>query len=168
MSLLLLLNTSVQNGGNSPPPGDLIPTSDDVASLLLDRTTISGGSDAGVFTGDTTPTADQVQHLIELATSAVLIELPDTVPTALYGTVKTVVALTAAILVETSDFSQQVQQNTARIEVYERLVESHMAALRLAAAGNVPGGSETNPRAYGVPIGTVTAASSPFSTDLLA
>lgn len=152
-------------GDGTPPDHRLVPTLEDIGALLHARTVLPGrAGEAGTFNEDTHPTGEQVQTLIDLATPGLLVQLPETVPEGLYGSIRLVVALTVAAMVERSYFPEQVAQGYSPAEGYELQASSALTALLAGAADNQVGGN----RAYGVPIGTVVAASSLFSTDLLA
>jgi hypothetical protein len=160
-SLLPSMTLLPADGGD--PDNRLIPSLDDIGALLHARTTLEGGGEAGTFTSTTHPTGVQVQTLIDMAVPLVLIQLPATVPTGLYGTVRFAIAHKVAAMVERSYFTEQVAADPSQVEGFEQEYTTAMAALLVAAQDNQPGGV----RAYGVPIGTVVASSSPLVTDLL-
>ena len=85
----------------------MTPSSDDVALLCATRTIDTAGDELGVFTDDTRPTDVQAHALIEQAMTMVLAPLPDQLQASLYGRIQQAVALQAAILVETSFYSEQ-------------------------------------------------------------
>ena len=94
------------------------PTIDDIALLLASRTRTDSGEERGAFDDTTTPSADQVQQLIDLALVEVSGHLDGLdVPTDLDPAVCRLVALRAAALVEISYFRAQgdspAQQLTA-------------------------------------------------------
>lgn len=135
----------------------------EVANLMPDRTTIAGGDEAGTFTADTDPTATQVDGLIDLVLDTVEPLVPADASSETLRSARTLVALEAAILVETGHFGEQVEVNDTRVGVWQSLIERKTAVLTAAAEGNEPGGT----RAYGVPIGTVVASTFADQVDLL-
>jgi hypothetical protein len=149
---LLPSATLLPNDGSEPDQA-LVPTLADIGALLHARTTIEGGSEAGTFNDDTHPTGAQVQAMIDLATPAMLVQLPEDTPVGLYGTVRLVVALQVAVMLERSYFPEQVAQGSSPVEGFEAQLATTMAALLSAAADNQVGGT----RVYGVPITTPTA-----------
>lgn len=165
MSLLLLFNQA-QSSGDTGTVGALKPTVLDVANLLRARLTDQGGGSNASFTPDTRPTDSQVQGLIDMASSEVLIGLPITVDTRLYPMTKAMTALSAAILVETSYFPEQVAQGASPVEVFQTRMLAGLAKLVAASQEDQPGGQ----RAYSVPSSTVVANAwpgLPVETELL-
>jgi hypothetical protein len=95
----------------------------EVANLMPDRTTIQGGTEAGTFTSATTPTATQVEALIDLVLDTVDPEVLADASTETMRRWRSIIALNAAILAETSYFSSQGDINEARVAVWERLID---------------------------------------------
>jgi len=104
------------------PPADaaIRPTVSEVAALEHTRLTTSGSGKATTFNSQTTPTADQAERLISQATELVLGDLPTRIPTQFQGRVRGLIALQAAILVETSFYREQLDSGS--VAVYERLL----------------------------------------------
>lgn len=101
------------------------PSIEDVADILRSRTKNTSGQELGTFTADTHPQGDQVVSLINKAINDVWLEIGDipdpadvvdvtdkAIATRLNAAAKNVVIIRAAMLVELSYFSDQI--NTGR------------------------------------------------------
>lgn len=116
------------------------PTIDQVARKLLSRTVDQYGNMTGAFTSDTTPTAAQVQAIIEGVMPQVADVIGDEIPDALTDDAANVVAILAATQIELDFFSEQV--NTGR-SIYPQLVKQYdaaLAALQRAVTSALEGG----------------------------
>ena len=101
---------------------------EDIALLLATRTRTDSGEEAGTFDDTTTPTADQVQALIDLALTEVSGHLDGLdVPADLDPAVARLVALRAAALVELSYF--RVQQGDGPAQQLTAMYLSDLQAL---------------------------------------
>jgi hypothetical protein len=131
-------------------PGDDVdtfrPTVQEIGALLHDRTTIDGGSEAGTFLdaddegGPTDPTAAQVERLITVALNQIAIQVPDDLTDKQNDYARTLVAYQAAILVENSHFSDQVQNGDSLAAMYQQFLDAGLLTLASSVDGNVPGG----------------------------
>ena len=139
------------------------PGVDEIANLMPDRTTLAGGGEAGTFTASTRPTATQVDALIDLVLDTVEPLVPPDAAGEVLRSARSVVALNAAILIETGHFGEQTDVDDTRVGVWERLLERHLTILAQAAQDDLPGGV----RAYGVPISTVMTWPTGDPADLL-
>jgi hypothetical protein len=103
-----------------------IPTKEEVAALILSRTKDNFGHELGTFTADTRPTNTQADELTEMATNDVTTEFDTDLPTEAMPYVKEAIALRAAMLIERSYYSEQINSNhsayNALREDYERLM----------------------------------------------
>jgi hypothetical protein len=93
-----------------PPPIDravVTPTVEDVAALERTRTIGTGGEDVGTFTTETHPTDGEVEALIDEALDVVLDQLPDHIDPLWYAPIRRVVALRAAVSLDTSYYREQ-------------------------------------------------------------
>lgn len=134
-------------GGNQEPTdpvyvGSAIrPTVLEVANLMPDRTTLDGGGEAGTFTSATEPTATQVDALIDLVLDSVDPQVIADADAETQRRARAIIALNAAILVETSYFGNQSDANESRITVWERLIGRYSGTLTTgsAAAGGTAG-----------------------------
>lgn len=96
-----------------------LPTLEDVGSELLSRTKDQfGNGPLGTFTDDTTPNDTQVLKIIDNVAPLVADSIGDTIPPELWDDAKKLIAVRAAMQIETSFFSDQV--NTGR-SVYAQL-----------------------------------------------
>jgi hypothetical protein len=132
--LVWLTDSGVQEPTEPVFVGSAIrPTVQEIANLMPDRLTLADGTEATTFTDSTRPTATQVEALIDLVLDTVDTKVPSRSSTELQRAARSIVALETAILAEATYFSHQGEVNTARIEVWERLIEKHAAALDEAA-----------------------------------
>jgi hypothetical protein len=106
---------------------------DSVALLERTRTVGSGGQELQTFTDDTRPTADEVEGLIDVATEAVLSQLPIRLAPAYYERTKHMVALYTAVLIEASYFREQLDQGS--VALYRQMLTDGMGALLEATGG---------------------------------
>lgn len=135
----------------------------EVANLMPDRTTIDGGTEAGTFTTGTTPTAAQVDALIDLVLDTVEPEVLADADTEIQRRWRSIVALNAAILTETSYFSHQGEINEARVAVWERLID------RQDGITTSTGGSSSTPEGdQSLQVGTVQrSATQPWTWEIV-
>lgn len=101
-------------------PTDAMPSVDDVAALLQERTW-ANGVQQGTFNADTTPTADQAQRLIDLAVEDVLIAFGGTVPDGYESRARMLATLRAATLIENSFFRRDVESGTSPYAQYQAM-----------------------------------------------
>jgi hypothetical protein len=102
------------------------PALSDVGLEILSRTKDSFGNELGTFTANTRPTETQVLALIRKAALDVADVVGDVIPTALEDDAANVVAKRAAMMIERTYFSDQV--NTGR-SVYPQLKEEYTSSL---------------------------------------
>lgn len=100
----------VQNVPSAEQPW--LPTVRDVGLKLLSRTTDQYGNKLGTFTSTTEPTEADVLGIIRQAALDVADDVGDDIPEGLHDDAANLVALKAAIQIEESYFSEQV--NTGR------------------------------------------------------
>lgn len=134
----------------------LLPSVDDVAALLRDRTVAAGsrGEELGTFTAGTRPTADEVEGLITWAANLTLPQFPDALAPQVLDGLRALITLRAAIKVEESYFSEQVDADSRRVDGFRLDATSLAGVLVPTAEENVPGA--VSARGYGsVPIETV-------------
>lgn len=114
----------------SEPKPIYAPTVGEVAALLHARTTVKGGAEAGTFTSQSRPSADQVETMIVQAARIVsasigrlptVAECPDAPSIA--GAVRALIAMRATLFIEPSLWPEQtaagVSPYTAMREQYE-------------------------------------------------
>jgi hypothetical protein len=129
----LIATASVQNGAVPLvewPPIDLTqvtPDEDSVAALERTRTVDANGNDTGLFTPDTRPTDTEAQDLIQQARDDVLAQLRRAVDPIHYPQIRHIVAIYAALLVETSYYREQTGQ---RAEEYAQLFTQSLTNLQ--------------------------------------
>jgi hypothetical protein len=100
--------------------GGAVPTVDEVAALLQERTWANGVQQS-TFNTDTTPTADQAQRLIDLAVDDVLIAFGGAIPTGYESRARMLATLRAATLIENSFFRRDVENNTSPYAQYQAM-----------------------------------------------
>lgn len=93
-------------------------SNEQVARLIMSRTRDTFGNVLGTFTDNTLPTADEVERIIGDATLSLSKQIGDTIPDALLDDASRVVAILAAMQIELSFYSDQV--NTGR-SIYPQL-----------------------------------------------
>lgn len=117
-----------------------VATVDDVGAIIRSRTTSASGEETGTFTGETRPTTDQAEGIIESIAGEIAAEV-GSVPAELEDLAGSVNALGAAAQIELTYYPEQ-QDNGP----YDRLnarFEKALARLRagVASAGTAPGES---------------------------
>lgn len=117
------------------------PSVAEVASRMRARTKVRGGGELGTFSGDTRPTADQVEGLIDDALDEVLGKVIGIDSTAVPGSaynapgsryerrIRGAVSLYTAVLIEPSYFPEQVRSGQSPVAVYQQLYESRIKSL---------------------------------------
>jgi len=110
-----------------------------VAQLIRARTKDSNGLEVGTFDGDTRPTAEQVESLIDASIALVATRLPSVVPDPLLPSVAAVIALDTACRVEKSYFPEQVQSDRS---AYPQLRQEFTEALDWLVNWLEAGGTE--------------------------
>lgn len=105
---------------------DFLPGVAQVAREIISRTRDAFTNLLGTFTADTEPTDTQVLNIILDVATLVADEIGDDIPEELWDDAKKVIALRAAMQIETSIFSDQV--NTGR-SVYPQLKERYEVEL---------------------------------------
>jgi hypothetical protein len=106
---------------------------DAVGAVLHARTRVSdldGGTEAGTFTEETRPTAEQVERLIEQATADVYMRVGGTVDDDLHDSYRHCVALRAAMLIELGFTPEQIGNTTDRT-TYQSLRLDYTGAIRI-------------------------------------
>jgi hypothetical protein len=101
---------------SGPPALDPVaarPTVDDVAALERTRTFRDDGSEGATFDDQTRPSDVEVELLIDEALDAVLGQLPDHVDVLFYPAISRLIAVRAAMSVETSYFREQQVESPA-------------------------------------------------------
>jgi hypothetical protein len=116
---------------STPDTSAARPSVQDVALLIRARTKDSNGLEVGTFDGDTRPTADQVEQLIDQSVALVGMQLPPlaNVPADLLPSVAIVVALDAACRVEKSYWPEQVQTERSPYAMLKTEYDEALAAL---------------------------------------
>jgi hypothetical protein len=115
------------------------PKVQEIANLMPDRTTVDGGTEARAFTTATSPTAEEVESLIDMVLDSVDPRVPDGASAEVERAARHVVTLTTAILVESGNWADQLDTNEARVALWERLLAAHEATLDMAANQDEPG-----------------------------
>jgi len=129
----------VQN--TSEAPGGVRPYVRDVAALLRARTKVTGGGEAGTFNGNTRPTGEEVDDLIDEATDEVLGKVQTPTPGSSYERrVRGAIRMYAAILIELSYWPEQVKNNHSPVSTYQSLYDSRLRALIAEGETGTPQG----------------------------
>lgn len=105
------------------------PTLDEVANLEAARTT-SFGNELGTFTEDTRPTADEVNHLIDIAISDLKSRVDAPIPDDDAEEARHLVALQTATLIETSRTPDQLDTDQSAYRQYQAMYLTGVEALR--------------------------------------
>jgi hypothetical protein len=125
------------------PSTDFTPTVADVGALLRARTKTASGSEAGTFTTETRPTADQVTALISTAAQDLVEVTGADIPESVWGSAKTAVIYRTAMLIELSYFPEQVATDRSAYPNYEKLWSEKLItlgeAVLQAGGGDLPG-----------------------------
>lgn len=109
-------------------PPELRPTVDDVAALEGTRTVAIAGAESPLFSATTSPTDLEVGALIDQAMGPILSQLPATFDERFYDTVKHMVVLYAAILLEGSYHRDKVTDGA--VALWHQLLTDGMTVLR--------------------------------------
>lgn len=135
----------VQSDPFGDPFMDRLPTVDAVAALLRARTKDDLGNE-GEFTGRTRPTYEEVQTLIGMARDDVVVEVgvEADVPERWRSSVRTLITLRAAMLVELTYFPEQIENNKSAYTAYER-----MYLRRIEKMANDTGGEPNERKSWG-------------------
>jgi hypothetical protein len=143
---------------STPDTSAARPSVQDVALLIRARTKDSNGLEVGTFDGDTRPTADQVERLIDKSVALVGMQLPPlaSVPADLLGPVAIVVALDAACRVEKSYWPEQVQTERSPYALLKVEYDEALAALTAALESGGTAGFGTDEIGE-VPVGSWTS-----------
>lgn len=141
-----------------PDTGDFVkPTVEDIGALLRARTQNDDDDEIGTFDDTTRPTGEEVDRIINMATSVVLSRTgslntpPMICDTAadLRTNAQTAVSMLASMLVELTYFPEQVASNRSAYEDYRDLWTSMMTSLIDAAkecrAGEIVPETSENP-----------------------
>jgi hypothetical protein len=124
-----------------PTLPDTHPSASEVARLLRARTKDSTGKEVGDFTDDTRPNWHEVDDLITTAEGDVLAQTGSLLSELAAKSVRALVALRAAMLVELSYFPEQVRSDRSAYVEYKRLYDDDLAALlRSIEEGGADGG----------------------------
>lgn len=132
---------------------DVVPSVDDVAAILHQRLNAGGGNTAVTFDANTSPTATQVQRLIDMQAPLVLVEFGDLSDTALIcsdadsirAAVQSLIAAQVAKIVELSYWPQDVTGRDTAGAFWQELIDRQLPKVVQAAAecrtgADVPGG----------------------------
>lgn len=119
--------------------GGAVPTVDETAALLQERTW-ANGVQQGTFSADTTPTADQAQRLIDLAVDDVLIAFGGTIPAGYERRARMLATLRAATLIENSFFRRDVESGTSPYTQYQAMYLADLERLGDDPAVNLGAG----------------------------
>lgn len=141
------------------PTSDWTPTVDDVGSLIRGRTIGKDGRELGTFTGDTRPTAVQVQLLFPKALAQVSAALgTEELASTLWDAASEATALRTALKIELSYFPEQVANGRSSYPQLKTLYDEAIDALRkaLEAGGTtVPDGDLVPAPDYAFPTHTI-------------
>lgn len=135
---------------------EFMPSVADVGALLRDRTVAAGsrGEELGTFTVGTRPTRDEVENLIARAANVTLAAFPGVIAPQVFPGLRELIALRAAIKIEESYFSEQVDADSRRVDGFRLDATALQGLLVPTAEENIPG--VVTARGYGsVPIETV-------------
>lgn len=102
------------------------PTVSDVGAQIVSRTRDSVGNVLGTFSALTTPTDTQVRVLIDQATNEITAGLDTDLPQGAWKSVRQAIAVLAAMKVELSFFSDQVNTNRS---IYPQLSDQYKSLL---------------------------------------
>lgn len=132
------------------------PTVAEVGSLLRARTKDNVGNELGTFTPNTRPREDAVLSLIQQAANEVGMRVGFETPAVVWPSVRWMIALRAAMLIELSYFPEQVRSDKSAYDRYERMYNSQIDALeeavREAGSGEDPGeGDDAKLPSFGFP-----------------
>lgn len=129
------------------------PSVQEVANLMLDRTTLDGGAQAGTFNTETSPTAEEVEGIIDMVLDAVDPKVPSDASPEVERAARHIITLRTAQLVETSNWSDQIEPNQGRLDLWASLLEIHEQTLTDAVIDE----TETpDPSAYSITTRTCT------------
>jgi len=113
----------------------------DCAARLRARTMTKGGGEVGAFTDDTRPTAEQVESLIDQASSEVLRALKiRNVPAELYEDIRTLVTVRACMHIELSYFTNEIRSDVSPYRELKELYKEGLAELQAAIEDSLDGG----------------------------
>ena len=98
-----------------------LPLVSDVGALLRTRTKDTLGHELGTFTANTRPTYEQAKRLIDQAADEITSDLDTDIPEGAWRYVKNAITIVAAMKIELSFFSDQVNNNRS---VYPQLAQS--------------------------------------------
>lgn len=114
------------------PTSDWTPTPDQVGSILRARTKDANGVEVGTFTDTTRPNLVEVFDLIESAAQDVVtaLRLMDDQPQSVWGQLRVLTSLGAAMLVELSFFPEQIQTDRSPYEKLKELYDDRLTRLR--------------------------------------
>lgn len=133
-------------------PADFRPTVDDMGAIMRARTA-SGGEELGTFTTETQPTAAEVETAIDRASGLVSPRL-GSVRDDLIELARSIVALRAAMLVETSYFPEEAAPDQSAYAAYREQYHDALADYDAAVGEDVGDG---NARIASVPQGFLAA-----------
>ena len=143
------------------------PSVQDVALLIRARTKDSNGLEVGTFDGDTRPTADQVEQLIDKSVALVGMQLPvpagTDLPEQLDDAVAMVVALDAACRVEKSYWPEQVMTERSPYALLKVEYDEALRALVETIESGGPAGLAGDEIGV-VPVGSWTSLPGSFIT----
>jgi hypothetical protein len=121
------------------------PSVIDISALLRTRTRDENGNLIGVFTDATTPTAEQVEDIINDAVEDVTARVGANLPANRLGKARWLVKLYAAVVIEATFFSEQISSDKSPYQQFKDLYDEGIADLEVA-------GERGNARAWAGPI----------------
>jgi len=101
-------------------PLEAVPSSTDVANLIIARTKDRMGNEVGDWTADTRPTYVKVSEIIVQAAQDISMYIDTDIPAEAYGIVHEAIALRAAMIIERSYYPEQISNNRSP---YQQLKE---------------------------------------------
>lgn len=123
------------------PASDYTPVSADVANVLRARTRDATGTEQGVFSAETRPTADNVDALAVMAAETVAGRHGADLDEVVWPAASWLATLETALLIELSYFPEQVNSNRSPYEhlldLRDRAEASLVEALGRVASGGV-------------------------------
>lgn len=132
---------------------DITPSVADVGAILFARTKEGLGGEAGTFTANTRPTAEQVESLAERSARVVALKLglPHSRMGSLVEHAKQVVATRTAWQVEIAYWPSEVEAGDSTAEHLRAMFEQELEMLEEAARDNQPGGRRSRTMRVGRP-----------------
>ena len=114
------------------PVTDYTPTLAQVGAATLQRTKDKYGNVTGTFSVNTTPTNTQVNELITKAVDKVALKTANDIPSILFESAQEVVAERVAMLIETTFFPEQINDNRSPYAIIKEQFDEDIKDLQLA------------------------------------